>query len=98
MKNEMQHTPGPWKLSDKVTARIIPGDGNEGFTIALCSGFNEQEAKANAAYIVHCCNLHQELVQALERFCNVFGNYPAETSAGICVAKARAVLAKAKGE
>ena len=63
-------TPLPWKLSEKVEHRVIPGDGNEGFTIARCSGFSTAEAKAHAAYVLHAANLFPDLVKALERISN----------------------------
>lgn len=61
-----KHTPTPWAV-------IVDGyvDDLDGIAIADCAICTNkrsyEEHKANAAHIVKCVNLHNELVEALER-------------------------------
>jgi hypothetical protein len=61
------HTPTPWEAEDAVI--FCPG---KRLTIAVMYGnellksLNWKEQKANAAHIVKCVNLHDELVGALK--------------------------------
>lgn len=59
---ELQHTPMPWKLKDD---RSIVSTRN--LIIARTQMFStDEEAEANAAYIVESANLFPRLVKALE--------------------------------
>jgi hypothetical protein len=60
-----QHTPTPWDIvqfDDEDKPIIIGPNGDE--RIAVMQG--NEPSEANAQHIVHCVNLHDELVQALE--------------------------------
>ena len=65
-------TPLPWKLeyhptSGRFTGDVLAPNGSE-----ICTTWGHAQHRelfdkeANAAYIVHACNLHPELVTALE--------------------------------
>ena len=63
-----------------------------------------KEAEATTAHIVHCANMHDELVAALEGVMDILGRAESNASGnpefdyvGPRVAAARAALAKAKG-
>jgi hypothetical protein len=71
MSNQTKPTPGPWKV---VNRPAIPDNGDYW---AICSEAHPREqlakvykfnldAEANAAHIVKCVNLHEELVKALK--------------------------------
>ena len=59
-----KHQITPWCISDSGRL-IIDADMN---LIADCGNFScvAEEAKANAAHIVHCVNTYPDLVKALE--------------------------------
>lgn len=68
-----QHTPTPWAAIDSVWKRA---DGLYECAIvrpvtqtklAMAFGRTEEEAKANAAFIVRAVNAHEELVKELRR-------------------------------
>ncbi|KQQ94971.1 hypothetical protein [Massilia sp. Leaf139] len=68
-----KHTPTPWRVTDgtniKDDCRPI---SEHGVLIAGAHGYNgsgffpsDEEAAANATFIVRACNAHEELVKAL---------------------------------
>lgn len=64
----MKHTPGKWRVSGVDENSII--DEETGDTIAECGFIQYRPEKtniANAAYIVHCVNNHERLVEALKQ-------------------------------
>ncbi len=65
-----EHTRGPWFLINDhcVGGPIEPGWEEAGCGIAHCGmrARTQEEAKANAAYIVQACNAYPKLVEALE--------------------------------
>jgi hypothetical protein len=101
------HTPTPWKVvsreqynHSKITisgkdyegARFQPIASIEaGNSNALHLVIDEQTQQANAAFIVRACNSHADLVAALEFIAT---DCPTSLHAN----RARAALAKAKGE
>jgi len=57
-----EHTPTPWKVYLYGGVQI----GQEDTGDAVCSMWGDkQEGEANAAHIVKCVNMHDELVEAL---------------------------------
>lgn len=64
----------PWELSNKF-ARDKVYEG--GLLVANCHVESDLRPKTaceqNAAYIVHACNLHGELVKALKLVCHALG-------------------------
>jgi hypothetical protein len=101
----MNHTPAPWE--DKKDGRIV-GPSKDGLTvqtIAKVQGYAD-EVKADAAHIVKCVNLHEELVNILgqvqEFFKEGMAVHPGALTNkpdGVTFEKAIAeLLAKAKGE
>jgi len=66
-QEKMTHTPGPWEINfssnfpDQQTIQAVGSDR----ILALIDKADEQD-NANAAYIVHACNAHEELVEALK--------------------------------
>jgi hypothetical protein len=62
-----QHTPTPWTV--EFGQVIVSEDTTLAMTAPVHNGprvISDDECKANARHIVHCVNLHDELVQALE--------------------------------
>ena len=87
MTTQPQHTPTPWvatyrkhvdewwigaKNTDAVLKLPI---SQMTCAIKAMSGNSQQEAAANAAFIVRACNAHAALVQALENIVDFFGSY-----------------------
>jgi len=59
-----EHTPTPWKVYLYGGVQIGQEDTGE----AVCSMWGDkQEGEANAAHIVKCVNMHDELVEALRK-------------------------------
>ena len=95
-----EHTPTPWHVYEKDPFVICEGGGGSiGIIEAGYPGVSEAEQIANAAYVVHCVNVHDDLVKALESILNVrvegWENIWAGSSR--CQDIARAALARAKG-
>lgn len=82
MTNETKHTPTPWRVEADTTliwGDCNPDDNSTrgmGYPIAKCNinpsgnwstGPYADEGAANAAHIVKCVNLHDELVEALKQ-------------------------------
>ncbi len=67
MKN---HTPVPYRVTDRATILSETGE-----FIAVC-GDPQTEAtttdQANAEFIAHACNSHDELIEALQRLVKAF--------------------------
>lgn len=66
---EVKHTPTPWKVYQCGGVQI----GQEGTGEAICSMWGDKhEGEANAAHIVKCVNMHDELVGALKECAEAF--------------------------
>lgn len=63
--SKAQHTPTPWELfpTDKLEVVAPSGRGTDRIKVADCYHYN---GEANAAHIVKCVNLHDELVSGLQ--------------------------------
>ena len=95
-----EHTPTPWHVYEKDPFVICEGGGGSiGIIEAGYPGVSEAEQIANAAYVVHCVNVHDDLVKALESILNVRVEGWENIWAGSnrCQDIARAALARAKG-
>lgn len=103
-----KHTPGPWNLFNTaeiftnlgaVNAEGIEATSNDGWMIADCDmgGLSLSEIKANAMLIAAA----PDLLEALEVMIEFVANVHANKAQTICYSemdKARAAIAKAKGE
>lgn len=95
-------TPTPWKVIG--LRHIHVADESIVAPIAICEDVTARmksgECYANAAHIVKCVNLHDELVDAVEYYCSVmreaWGNEAFEKSNDHVISKMRNALAKAK--
>lgn len=103
MKNEMKITPLPWHIENFGGDKYIAGDA----PMRICDMMRNHrayedliECDANAAYIVHCCNLHQEFKALAEHIMAMSGDayLSGHPEWPEIVNQSRAVLAKAKGE
>ena len=107
-----EHTPGPWircgylidsdcgRVGKHVVERICTVD----------TGPTHEESEANAEFIVRACNAHHDLLEACEDMMLFWNDlderYPDLDTDGISgfngnsdyVGRARAAIAKAKGE
>lgn len=112
------HTPTPWHTveSDPLdhtlgqkfykTLKIGSGRGTldtEPFHIVADAGYSKSiQVKLNAAFIVRACNLHAELVEALDDVLSMLDEWDSGfTKPGEefrAVTEARSVLVKARGE
>jgi hypothetical protein len=99
-----QHTPTPWTV--EFGQVIVSEDTTLAMTAPVHNGprvISDDECKANARHIVHCVNLHDELVQALEDLLagdltpgGLGGAYI--TVSGDTVRRVKATIARAKKE
>lgn len=95
-KTKISHTATPWRVGDAGNTIFGPKTENPSpETIARLD--RTPNRQANAQHIVHCVNLHAELVEALkdcaaslDRLPDVDGAYRAT-----CLQQARAILKKA---
>jgi hypothetical protein len=94
----MSHTPTPWQLIERSCGGFKLADADGEFISFLCSSRYpdnrpDEEAEANAAFIVTACNAHTALVKALRDLESVIsqGCIPDEA-----IRNARAALAKVK--
>lgn len=92
-----KHTPTPWKVDDintKGKTRIA----YKGFSVAYTdiSHRTEQEQEANAAHIVKCVNLHDELVAVVEFECDRL--YQSGLYSPDELARLKDLLRRARGE
>lgn len=100
-QGDVLHTPTPWTVMSgpsPTTETLFWVDGDYE-TVSVCdlyhlnrdgTIYSKKNAEANAARIVHCVNLHDELVEAVEMLLE----WPGGSSEHF----ARAVLAKARGK
>lgn len=102
-----KHTPLPWKVYyAKNNGQIILGTGEEnGCAIQNHSGAfwrDDEEAKANAEFVVRACNSHYELLEALEQVIDHCVRYFNLGDVGGDEAEildnAKAAIAKARGQ
>jgi len=98
-----RHTPTPWRLSPE-SPRIIKPDYSRCLIASAMghpnSGFypSDEEADANAAFIVVACNAHDELVATLSRLVAESTHHDGaeyEDGEWLALDAARAALAKA---
>lgn len=95
-----EHTPTPWKTghrgdntlaiygrSNKTPISVFHDEGGE-----FPEYFDKKRKDANAEFIVRACNVHDDLVAALEGVIRIADRKTVEFDA------AHAALAKAKGE
>lgn len=61
MTNETKHTPTPW---DTMGSLVIRVEGPTSYMVARAS------SSEDAAHIVKCVNMHDELVEALKKIAN----------------------------
>ena len=66
-----EHTPTPWVARDEY---IYDKDRNE-IATTTTSGFHYSTDEANAAHIVKCVNMHDELVEALRLLLSSSSDY-----------------------
>ena len=83
---DTKHTPTPWDYADKVNQTSIYGKGYEkpiAITDSYSKGFGPDvgERIANAADIVKCVNLHDELVGYCTSLINCFDELKATINA-----------------
>lgn len=68
----MTHTPTPWKVYQFGGVQVGQEDTGE----AICSMWGDKhEGEANAAHIVKCVNMHDELVEVLKEAGDVIESY-----------------------
>lgn len=96
---ETNYTPTPWKTKFDIECQWHEILGADGKHIAgVSSARSWEENKANAAHIVHCVTLHDELVAMLARH---YSNHKPCGHDFDCVClgdEARALLSRARGE
>lgn len=83
MTNKPQHTAIPWEptgngepvknIKDPIFYKL--GIKHGGIRVAEAHGIGEEEAKANAAFIVKAVNSHDELVEALKSVLDTIESY-----------------------
>jgi len=96
-----QHTALPWVI-DKY-GHVTRGRecvSANGFSMVMSSGDRQNEAKANAAFIVRACNSHYQLVSALRGLVNALAENDEDgmTEFSDDMVRARAALSQAGGE
>lgn len=67
MTNETKHTPTPWRVSENAYGcfHIMHGEGRASSVVAGGNDHNTLSG-SDAAHIVKCVNMHDELVGALK--------------------------------
>ena len=67
-----EHTPTPWKVGAKHTIGFVSVEDDQscGMTIPFIDVYGTNP-EANAAHIVKCVNMHDELVEALDNLLRV---------------------------
>jgi hypothetical protein len=98
-----EHTPLPWKLHDVETGAVVKKDPDGyGRHIIECHAPipaldpHGIEAEGNAQFVVHACNNHYELLEALEKLYSAVDSCVELTPEVMW--GARNAIAKAKGE
>ena len=66
----MEHSKLPWKVVGR-TNLVFHDEGYWKLIAEMC--VLHDGWKANAAFIVHCVNMHEELVEALKRWVEFYG-------------------------
>ena len=106
----MTHTPTPWAIGSHNLRAIVKdapdiADGCDHYMLAVTSAHSlvgQDEAAANAAFIVKAVNNHERLVKALEAVVHDVNEYerinrlaptPGHVECWDCIARAKAVLA-----
>lgn len=101
---ETKHTPTPWRLS-VCAGLVIANDGQRVANTHFVGSVPSETERAIAALIVRACNAHDDLLAALEAALTQVQDMaagwpvaelherPADT-----ISRARAALAKARGE
>lgn len=95
-------TPRPWHRTQAAREGGYCIEGptarNSEWLLAHVIGRTKRENAANAAHIVDCVNMHEELVAALEAVLSVRPDLAARSTPDSPIGKARAALARARGE
>ena len=98
---EVKHTPGPWAYRPSNSGHFIAGAGaNSGYLAEVRHCRTNQDVKADARLIAAAPELLEALTDAVIDFDNWAAhedNYPHEHLV-VWAEKARAAIAKAKGE
>lgn len=66
----MNRTPGPWKV-DYEEGRILACDPRETIIALMAGPITNPDIAADADFIVKACNVHNDLVEALNRIADV---------------------------
>lgn len=104
MKTKIQHTPGPWKISGKVSERhAIRILGNNGYLVAegRGSGGSWEQVKANTLLIATAPELLESLKNLMKALAPELTGMPkniAKTKWADQWDKAEEAIAKAEGE
>ena len=100
-----KHTPLPWKVYyAKNNGQVILGTGEEnGCAVQAHNGSfwrDDEEAKNNAEFVIHACNNHYELLEALENLANHDIAQDKREGVENCIElqNALSAIAKARGE
>lgn len=89
----MSHTETPWSVVEERGDTLITNFKARIATVA--ETYREEECKANAEFICHAVNCHEELVAACKACLEMFGNGGDPKKV---IAKVEAAIAKARGE
>lgn len=66
LMSESKHTPGPWKLAPMAHGHSVHIEGGKDTeTIASAWATKNEQAIANAEFIVRACNAHDDMLAAL---------------------------------
>ena len=85
-----KHTPTPWEITnsgydDNLIYKIQIGTSARTIAYAYSSdGDKQREQVANAAFIVHACNMHDELVAALRVARTLLATYGSGDTVHVC--------------
>lgn len=107
----MSITPRPWGLyklaeDDSPIAVVegLPEQPSQRGVIAMVAGtavspkFSDETIKANAAHIVKCVNLHEDLVGALKRFIDLIDEGAEPMELNYASIESARLIAKAEAE
>lgn len=102
MTKQPEHTPLPFVWETDNSSVVIGAHHNEvdcaiaHMSVEEIDGISLQMAIANAQFIVKACNMHDELVEALEWFCDRVDR--GEVRSKKTYARYKEIIAKAKGD